>query len=180
MIGWAAPDSFDEFVASRYSALLRFAHVLTGDPHAAADLVQDAVVRAGMSWGRVHKREDPEGYVRRTIVNLNLNRWRSLRRERLVAAIPDAGRVDVPRHDDAMWAALALLPKAQRTVLVLRFYEDLSQAEIAELLGCTVGTVKSNGARALEKLRRILGESGDFGGGHGSVDRSSDSAGVME
>jgi RNA polymerase sigma-70 factor (sigma-E family) len=156
MTAWLAPDSFDDFVSRRHAALLRFAHVLCGDPHTAADLVQDALVRAGMAWHRILRQEDPEAYLRRTIVNLNLNRWRRTRRERLVDAVPDTGRDDAPSHDDAVWVALAKLPRSQRTVLVLRFYEDMSQAQIADVLGCSVGTVKSNTSRAMDNLRTLL------------------------
>jgi RNA polymerase sigma-70 factor (sigma-E family) len=156
MTAWLAPDSFDDFVNRRHTALLRFAHVLSGDPHTAADLVQDALVRAGTAWHRILRQEDPEAYLRRTIVNLNLNRWRRTRRERLVDTVPDTGRDDVPSHDDAIWAALAKLPRAQRTVLVLRFYEDMSQAEIAAVLGCAVGTVKSHTSRAMDNLRTLI------------------------
>jgi RNA polymerase sigma-70 factor (sigma-E family) len=153
---WLAPDSFDDFVVRRHTALLRFAHVLAGDPHTAADLVQDALVRAGMSWHRILRQEDPEAYLRRTIVNLNLNRWRRARRERLVDSVPETGRDDPPARDDAIWAALSKLSRAQRTVLVLRFYEDMSQAQIAALTGCSIGTVKSNNARAMDNLRALL------------------------
>ncbi|HKD96473.1 MAG TPA: SigE family RNA polymerase sigma factor [Micromonosporaceae bacterium] len=156
MTAWLAPDSFDDFVSRRHGALLRFAHVLSGDPHTAADLVQDALVRAGIAWHRILRQEDPEAYLRRTIVNLNLNRWRRLRREQLTDAVPDTGRLDAPSHDDAVWAALAKLPRAQRTVLVLRFYEDMSQAQIADVLGCAIGTVKSHTSRAMDNLRTLL------------------------
>jgi RNA polymerase sigma-70 factor (sigma-E family) len=147
-------------VTKRHVALLRFAHLLTGDPHAAADLVQDAFVRAGLAWGRIVRKENPEAYLRRTIVNLNLNRWRRFRREHLTDTVPDTGQLDPEIRDDAVWSALATLPKAQRTVVVLRFYADMSMSEVAELLGCSVGAVKSNGSRALQKLRELLDEDG--------------------
>jgi RNA polymerase sigma-70 factor (sigma-E family) len=139
----------------RHPDLLRFAHVLSGDAHLAADLVQDALERAGLHWRRIRRQDDPEGYLRRIIVNRYVSRWRSLRRERLVGEIPE---VVAPSgaEPDAMWALLATLPRQQRAVLVLRFYEDLSEAQVAEVLGCSVGTVKSNGSRALAKLRTAL------------------------
>lgn len=168
MTAWLTPDSFDDFVARRHTALLRFAHVLAGDPHTAADLVQDALVRAGMSWHRILRQEDPEAYLRRTIVNLNLNRWRRTRRERLMDSVPDAGRDDPPTRDDAVWAALGRLPRAQRTVLVLRFYEDMSQAQIAAVMGCSVGTVKSNTARAMDQLKTFLDTDAPAGTGRRS------------
>jgi RNA polymerase sigma-70 factor (sigma-E family) len=175
---WVAPDSFTDFVGRRHVALLRFAHLLTGDPHTAADLVQDALVRAGLAWGRILRKEDPEAYLRRTIVNLNLNRFRRFRREHLTDAVPDAGRLDPEGRDDVIWKALSRLPKAQRTVIVLRFYEDMSMSQVAELLGCSVGTVKSNGSRAMQRLRELLGEAGGEDGddghsnGHGRIGTS--------
>ncbi|AGZ38857.1 ECF subfamily RNA polymerase sigma-24 factor [Actinoplanes friuliensis DSM 7358] len=147
---------FEDFIRSRHAALLRFAHVLTGDPHVAQDVVQEALERAGMSWRRIQRKDDPEGYVRRAIVNRHLNRIRSLRRERLVDAPPDAGYLDAEPRDTTIWNLLATLPKKQRAALVCRYYLDLSEAQTAELLGCSVGTVKSNSSRALAKLRAAL------------------------
>ena len=153
---WEAPDTYAIFVRDRHVDLLCFAHVLTGDRHLAEDLVQDALERAGVSWRRITGRDDPEGYVRRIVVNQFLNRARSLRRERLVARPPDeAGRED-DRVDDEVRSALADLPKQQRAVLVLRYYLDFSEAQIADTLGCSVGTVKSNASRGVAKLRAAL------------------------
>jgi RNA polymerase sigma-70 factor (sigma-E family) len=157
MASWDAPASFDDYVRARHQALLRFAHMLCGDAHLAADLVQDALERTGLRWRRLRDQEDPEGYVRRIIVNRYLNRWRRLRRERLVAEVPDRpDPLPSGRSDDAVWQLLATLPRQQRAVLVLRFYEDMTEAAIAELLGCSLGTVKSNSSRALAKLRVAL------------------------
>jgi RNA polymerase sigma-70 factor (sigma-E family) len=156
---WEAPPAFDEFVRARHVELLRFAHVLCGDAHLAADLVQDALVSAGTAWRRIRRHDDPEGYVRRSIVNRYLNRGRALRRERLVADVPEGARSQPEPVSDDLWRVLALLPRQQRAVLVLRFYEDLTEAQVALVLGCSVGTVKSTGARGLAKLRRYLGES---------------------
>jgi RNA polymerase sigma-70 factor (sigma-E family) len=154
---WDAPASFDEYVHSRHRELLRFAHVLCGDAHLAADLVQDALERTGLSWRRLRRQDDPEGYVRRTIVNQYLNRRRRLRRERLVAQVPDrADPQPTGQRDERIWHLLAQLPRQQRAVLVLRFYEDMTEAAIAEVLGCSLGTVKSNSSRALAKLRAVL------------------------
>jgi RNA polymerase sigma-70 factor (sigma-E family) len=166
MAHWEAPPSFEEYVRSRHAVLLRFAYVLTGDSHLAADLVQDALERAGLGWRRIQRQDDPEGYLRRTIVNGYLSRRRSLRHERLVANLPEpdrAGRgaASEPGRtpaDREMWALLAELPRQQRAVLVLRYYQDLSEAQIAEVLGCKVGTVKSNASRAIAKLRATLGQ----------------------
>jgi RNA polymerase sigma-70 factor (sigma-E family) len=156
MPSWDAPPSFVEYVRTRHAELLRFAHVLCGDPHLAADLVQDALERVGISWHRIQRQDDPEGYLRRTIVHRYVSRWRALRRERLVAELPERQHVDVEPADGELWTLLTTLPPRQRAVVVLRFYQDLSAAQIAEVMGCTVGTVKSNGSRALAKLRAGL------------------------
>ena len=147
------PDAFDAFARARMRELLRFAHVLTGDPHRAADLVQDALEKTLLSWDRIIRKDDPEGYVRRAIVNRHVSVWRRTRRERLVADTPDRPHEGARPHDDELWAALATLPPRQRAVLVLRYYEDLSEADTAAVLGCSVGTVKSQAFRALAKLR---------------------------
>jgi RNA polymerase sigma-70 factor (sigma-E family) len=153
----AEADAFDAFVRARMPALLRFAHALTGDPHTAADLVQDALERTGMRWSRLDRQGDPEAYVRRAILNGRTSRWRKLRRETLVDAMPDRlGVLDPPGHDDQLWRLLATLPQRQRAVLVLRYYEDMSEEQIASTLGCAPGTVKSQASKALAKLRLAL------------------------
>ncbi len=149
-------DAFDAFARGRMRELLRFAHVLTGDPHRAADLVQDALERTLMSWDRVVRKDDPVAYVRRAIVNRHVSVWRRYRRERLIADVTDSTyepRADDRRFDAELWAALATLPPRQRAVLVLRYYEDLSEADTAAALGCSVGTVKSQTWKALATLR---------------------------
>jgi RNA polymerase sigma-70 factor (sigma-E family) len=150
---WVAPDDFEEFVRGRHVELLRFAYLLCGDRHLAEDLVQDALERTGMAWQRVQRQDDPEGYVRRTITNRFLNRLRALRRERLTGDPPERGYVDREPPDRAVWDLLAKLPHRQRAVLVLRFYLDYSESQIAQVLGCSAGTVKSTTSRALAKLR---------------------------
>ncbi|HEX6920773.1 MAG TPA: SigE family RNA polymerase sigma factor [Actinomycetes bacterium] len=152
----AEQDSFDAFARARMAALLRFGHVLTGDPHRAADLVQDALERTLLAWPRVVRKDDPEGYVRRAMVNRHVSVWRRLRREHLVGDAqhgPDPAYDGPPAHDPDLWAALAALPPRQRAVLVLRYYEDLSEAQCAAVLGCSVGTVKSQTWKALSRLR---------------------------
>ena len=149
-------DAFDAFARGRMRELLRFAHVLTGDPHRAADLVQDALERTLMSWDRVVRKDDPVAYVRRAIVNRHVSVWRRQRRERLMADTPDAPydpRSAERAFDADLWAALATLPPRQRAVLVLRYYEDLSEADTAAAMGCSVGTVKSQSHKALARLR---------------------------
>ena len=152
-------DAFDEFVRARMPALLRFAHALTGDPHVAADLVQDALERTGMRWSRLDRLGDPEAYVRRAIVNGRTSRWRKLRRETLVEDMPDRRPAADPyRRDEQLWRLLGTLPRKQRAVLVLRYYEDLSEEQIAATLGCAPGTVKSQASKALAKLRLALAD----------------------
>ncbi len=146
-------DAFDEFAQARMRALLRFAHVLTGDRDRAADLVQDALERTLLAWPRVQNKGDPEGYVRRAIINRQVSVWRRRRRERLVAEPPESGYDDAGARDRELWDALATLPPRQRAVLVLRYYEDLTEADAAAVLGCSVGTVKSQASRGLARLR---------------------------
>lgn len=156
---WDAATEFDDFVRTRHAALLRFAYLVSGDPHLAADLVQEALERTGMRWRSVHRQDDPEGYVRRSILNAHLNHRRRRRRERLVADPPEFAGPSTLARDDTLWRLLAELPPQQRAVLVLRFYEDLTEAEVARVLDCAIGTVKSNGSRALAKLRDAMGAS---------------------
>ncbi|MGW0227707.1 SigE family RNA polymerase sigma factor [Actinopolymorpha singaporensis] len=152
-------DTFDAFVRGRMSDLLRFGHMLTGNADAAADLVQDALERTLAAWPRVRNRDDPEGYVRRTMVNRNVSVWRRRRREYLTDDVPESGQhVDPPLPDQELQAALDSLPRRQRAVLVLRFAEDLSERQTADMLGCSVGTVKSQTSKALAKLRLRLPE----------------------
>lgn len=154
-----SPPGFDDFVAARSPRLLRIAYLLTRDWALAEDLLQTALAKAWSVWQRIQG--DPEPYVRKIIANTYASWWR--RRwtaaehptdqlpEQLAAAGRDvAGQID---DRDRLWQALGRLPRRQRAVLVLRYFEDLSTAEIADVLGCSVGTVKSQGSRALAKLR---------------------------
>lgn len=150
-------EVFDAFVRERMPELLRFGYVLAGSPDAAADLVQDALERTLAAWPRVKQRDDPEGYVRRTMVNRNVSIWRKQRRERIVEEVPDQPAVsDDGLPDEELQSALADLPRRQRAVLLLRFAEDLSEQQVANLMGCSVGTVKSQTHKALAKLRTRL------------------------
>jgi len=155
---------FRVFVAARSPSLLWFAHALTGDPHTAEDVVQTALARTALAWPRVRRKDNPEGYVRRAIVTTHLNAlrrrpWREQPRD-FIADVADDADAARPEHElderDAMWAALSKLPPRQRAVLVLRYYEDLSEADIAEVLGCSRGTVKSQAAKGLSRLRQIV------------------------
>jgi RNA polymerase sigma-70 factor (sigma-E family) len=154
---WAAPEQFAEFVRGRHAALLRYAYLLCGDSHLAQDLVQDALERTGVAWRRIERQGDPEGYLRRVITNRYLNRIRSLRRERLVSDAPDTGVADVEPSDGSLLRLLACLPRQQRAVMVMRYYLDYSETQIADALGCSAGTVKSTASRAIARLRRELG-----------------------
>ena len=148
--------SFESFVAARSRHLLHAAHLLTGDRHRAEDLLQTALTRAYLRWDRIDS-DDPEGYVRRTMVNAHTDWWRRKPwREQSTDELPERPVGDVAgSYDerDAVLAALATLTARQRAVVVLRYYEGLSEAEIAAALGCSTGTVKSAASRAMAKLR---------------------------
>jgi len=156
MSRWAAPETFAEFVRGRHGDLLRFAHVLCGDRYLAEDLVQDALERVGMAWARIERQDNPEAYVRKTITNRYLNQVRVMRRERLTDSPPESRVPQSEPPDDHLRRLLSELPRQQRAVIVLRFYLDYSEAQIAETLGCSTGTVKSNASRAIAKLRNAL------------------------
>ncbi|MEP7055009.1 MAG: SigE family RNA polymerase sigma factor [Actinomycetota bacterium] len=164
---WQPDEAFDSFVAARMGALLSFAHLLTGDRAAAEDVVQTALARTAVAWRGVRDKESPEAYVRRAIVRTQLNAWRARRwRETPYADVPDRAAYDdeAARSDDrdAMWSALRTLPPRQRAVLVLRYYEGLSETEIAATLGCAAGTVKSQAAKGLARLRQQFAEREDI------------------
>jgi RNA polymerase sigma-70 factor (sigma-E family) len=146
-------ESFEGFVAARSGALLRTAYLLTQDNHLAEDLLQTSLAKAWSSWDRIQT--SPEAYVRRILVNTYSTWWR--RRwngEAPVGELPDVEQYDRDGSSEhELRSALARLPKRQRTVIVLRFFEDLTEAETARLMDCTVGTVKSQASKALAKLR---------------------------
>lgn len=150
------PDPlFAEFVAERGDALLRYGYVLTGNAHDAADLTQEALLRLRGAWSRVRRKSNPESYARTTMARLHIATWRLRRREQLAWQLPEGEHHDAlpTGMEQEMWQALAALPRKQRAVLVLRYYEQLSDAEIAEVLGVSRGTVRSQASRALDKLR---------------------------
>ncbi|WP_158886358.1 SigE family RNA polymerase sigma factor [Amycolatopsis anabasis] len=155
--------SFDEFVAARLDALLRYATVLTCDPHLAQDVVQEVLLRAQQRWPRIAETDAPHAYVKRMVTNEYLS-WRRRRAAREVAlSLPvlDAIGPVVPdpnlQYDerDAMLARIARLPRKQRTAVVLRYYEHYTDAEIGAVLGCREGTVRSHLSRALSTLRTV-------------------------
>lgn len=153
----------EAWVAGRAPALLRYAYLLTGDPHAAQDLVQDALATVVGRWEQVAATDDPDRYVRRMIANGRVSAWRRFGRRVVVvpAVEEDAGRPgrdpadDVVRRD-AVWQVCRALPPRQRAAVVLRYYEDLPDDEIARVLGCSAATVRSQVHRALATLRREL------------------------
>lgn len=158
--GWAGVTpseraAFETFVRAQGGELLRVACGLTGDRTHAEDLLQEALVRLAERWPRVGSAGNPTGWVCRVIANTRVSWWRRTRRETLVAAVPERGHVPVT-PDVALLAALAGLPPRQRAVLALRYLADFSEQATAEALGCSTGTVKSQSAKALAKLREHL------------------------
>ena len=154
----AEPEGFAQFVMARERALQRTAVLLTGDWALAEDLVQTALAKTWPRWERVSGRDDPELYVRRVMVNTWATWWRRRwRGEQASAAVPEGpARSDVAAEVAARMAvrdALGSLTRRQRAVLVLRVFDDLSEAQVADLLDCPLGTVKSAMSRALAKLR---------------------------
>jgi len=144
---------FDEFVAARTGRLLRTAYLLTRDHDLAEDLLQTALTKAWFAWGRIDG--EPEPYVRKVLVNTYASWWRrKWRGEEPTETLPDGPTTaaDGPVSQD-LWTAIGRLPRRQRAVVVLRYFEDLSEAETARLLDCSVGTVKSQASKALAKLR---------------------------
>jgi RNA polymerase sigma-70 factor (sigma-E family) len=152
---------FAAFVRRRGDHHLRTALLLTGDWHAAEDLVQAALVKLYRAWRRLDTTEDPDAYLRRILVNTHRSwlrtRWR---RELPVTGVPDRpGPVDgddVRAVAQVVRQALAALPARQRTALVLRYFEDLPEAQVAELMGCGVGSVKTHVHRGVQAMRRLL------------------------
>lgn len=157
-------EEFREFVAARSAVLLRTAYLLAGDWATAEDLLQTALTKTYLAWKRLGEIEAVEPYARRVLVNTATSWWR--RRwhgERPTEVLPEQAAPD--GHDerlerDVLWRHVLALPARQRAVLVLRFYEDLSEAQTAALLGVSVGTVKSQCSRALASLRNRLGDAG--------------------
>ncbi|HEX5740623.1 MAG TPA: SigE family RNA polymerase sigma factor [Pilimelia sp.] len=158
----ADEERFREFVNGRSAALLRSAYLLVGDRGRAEDLVQTALIKTYASWPRIRDLGALEAYVRRAMVTTATSWWRRRRlREHPVGdALPTAvaDGLEAVAERDAMWRQLAALPVKQRAVLVLRYYEGLSEAEIAEVLAVSRGTVKSHASRALAALRTRLSE----------------------
>ena len=155
-------EDFRVFVASRSTALLRSAYLLVGDRGLAEDLLQTALVKTYLALSRIRETAAVEAYVRRTMATTATSWWRGRRyREATVQELPEriaADDVGARLEQDAMWSYVRELPARQRAVLVLRYYEGLFEAEIAETLAFSRGTVKSHASRGLATLRRRLAD----------------------
>jgi RNA polymerase sigma-70 factor (sigma-E family) len=144
---------FDGFVVDRSQALLRSAYLLVQDESMAEDLLQTALTKAWFAWKRI---EDPEAYVRRIMVTTSASWWRRRWNSETPTDVPEADRAtapDEPASAQDLWVAIGRLPRRQRAVVVLRYLEDRTEADTARLMGCSVGTVKSQCSKALAKLR---------------------------
>ncbi|RZS78988.1 RNA polymerase sigma-70 factor (sigma-E family) [Motilibacter rhizosphaerae] len=159
------PEAFDRLLRERSAALLRTAYLLTGDRHLAEDLLQSALTKTYLRWETLRDEAAAEAYVRKVMVSIYTRWWqRKWNGERPTAELPDVelldpyGAADDREHVRRL---LAQLPRRQRAVIVLRFYEDMSEKEIAESLGISPGTVKSTASAAMGKLRALLAEPAD-------------------
>ncbi|HET7734911.1 MAG TPA: SigE family RNA polymerase sigma factor [Nocardioidaceae bacterium] len=157
-------EDFAEFVHARWASLYRLAYLLTGSPSGAEDLLQTTLEKAYVRWSRIGGMEYAEAYVRRMLANVLVSsRRRAWVGEQPWGEVPDTvdDSVELPVLDRALlWPLVCALPVRQRAVIVLRYYEDLSESQIAEALGCATGTVKSQSAAAIATLRRSLAAAG--------------------
>jgi RNA polymerase sigma-70 factor (sigma-E family) len=162
-----APElSFDQFVRTRSPALLRSAYLLTGDQHLAEDLVQSALALTHRAWKRLYAAGNAEAYTRRTMYHLQVSRWRRKRvTESFTGQVPegaDADHAELTALRLSLRSALSQLTTKQRAVIVLRFFDDLSEAQAAESLGVSIGTIKSQTAKALARLREVAPDLNGF------------------
>ncbi|MEV4758885.1 SigE family RNA polymerase sigma factor [Micromonospora sp. NPDC049559] len=157
--------TFEEYVLARGPALVRLARLLVRDAHRADDLVQEVLARAYPRWARICRTDQPDRYLRRMLVNASRSWWR--RRANHEVVVADVG--DQPGWKDigteaadreALWRLVSVLPDRQRAVLALRYYEDLDDASIAAILGCSQATVRTHAMRALAAVRAQLGTAG--------------------
>ncbi|MFI2435638.1 SigE family RNA polymerase sigma factor [Streptomyces sp. NPDC018693] len=171
----AGTAEFQAFVAGYWPRLMRTAFLLTGEQHAAEDLVQSTLERTYVAWRRVGSADDPEAYVRRVMINTHARKHRRRLREVLAPRddsgvtheVADTGdRISQVDDRHTLLEALAELPPRQRQAVVLRYWEDLTETQAAEAMGCSVGAVKSNAAKGIAKLRAIpaLAETPAHGG----------------
>jgi RNA polymerase sigma-70 factor (sigma-E family) len=164
----ASRREFEQFVADRSGPLLRTAYLLAGNPTEAEDLVQEALLRVARNWRRVREMEYPAAYARKVVINIALDG--AVKRSRRASELAASSSGDVPEPEDIrslrdmrtveaqqdLLGALSTLPARQRATIVLRYWEDLPEAEVAEVLGCSVGSVKSSASRGLARLRTTL------------------------
>jgi RNA polymerase sigma-70 factor (sigma-E family) len=154
------PDNFDRFVADNANGLVRTAYLMVGDLHEAEDLVQETLFKVASKWPRVSSMENPVAYTRRILVNLALHGSSKRSRNRAeLKATPPAETASNTAHldiDDELFDALAALPPRQRAALVLRYFLDLPEAEVAAAMRCSLGTVKSSTSRGLKRLEETL------------------------
>lgn len=163
MVGADRDRDFTAYVQARQRALARFAYLLTGDPHSAEDLLQSSLAKVYRNWDRICAVEAPDAYVRRLMVNEHTSWWRRQWRHREISGSPLIEVIDpavptAPAHDLDLWNHVRSLAPQQRAAVVLRYYEDLSEAQTAQVLGCSVGTVKSHTSRAIAALRNKMTE----------------------
>jgi RNA polymerase sigma-70 factor (sigma-E family) len=159
----SARQEFAGFAAARSGALIRVAYLLTCDQHAAEDLLQTALTKAAARWGHIHSA--PEAYVRQAMYREQVSWWRrrARHRETTMAEVPDlaAAVPDISAETRlSLQQALRALPAGKRAVLVLRYFEDLPEAQVASILGCSVGTVRSQTHKAITQLRAVLDSAG--------------------
>lgn len=163
MMSTQAEADFAAFVRARQDGLVRFGYFLTGSLQSGEDLTQTALARLYLKWDTIRDVEALDAWVRRVMVNEHTSWWRRAWRHREVLASGEGARLDPPAAPDHLpdrdlWAVVTSLPAKQRAAVALRFYEDLSEAQTAAILGCSVGTVKSQTHRALATLRTRLQE----------------------
>lgn len=155
-------DRFTEFVRAHTASLFRTAYLMTGDYQRAEDVLQAALVRVYQHWPRVDTMDQPAGYARKVVVNEAVSWWRKRSSHESLLKLTDEpawdGRVDDVAEHERVWKAVLSLPRRQRAVTVLRYYEDMTEAQIAETLGMAPGTVKSHSHAAVRRLAELLGE----------------------
>jgi len=152
---------FSEFMAARWAPLFRTAYLITGDRHQAEELLQAALAKTYVKWSRIASKQAADSYVRTTMFNTAASGWRKHRREHLTDSLPEvASDGGLPQTSDRLdlWTHIQELPPRMRATLVLRFYDDLTEAQTAAELGCSVGSVKSQTHRALARLREAMGD----------------------
>ena len=164
--GTEAP-TFEDYAAAAWPSLYRYAYLLAGNHSDAEDVAQQTLIKAHRAWSRVTASDSPNAYVRRMLTNtyLSAKRPKGRRLELLTDAPPEPAPSPATGHEErvALWPHVKELPPRQRAVIVLRYYEDLTEAEIADVLGCSRGNVKSTAHRALKALRAAIGSEDNDG-----------------